>query len=145
MQAIVLMNANNDDNSINAFQDHCPRVLVVDDEPHIVSFLLELLQDEGYETESATDGKDAVRKIRRHRPRVVISDVMMPKFSGNDLVRHLSATSGLDDPRVILMSAVVDRSPDPAVPLLQKPFDVDELLTLIGDAVSDGAPHSKAS
>lgn len=131
--------------SINRYHDHSPRVLVVDDEPHIVNFLLDLLKDEGYEAESATDGRDAVRKIRRHRPRVVISDVMMPKFSGNDLVRYLSATSGLEHPRVILMSAVVDRSPDPAVPLLRKPFDVDDLLTLVDDAVTPETARKQAS
>ena len=66
-----------------------PRVLVVDDEPHIVLSLEFLLGRAGYETSSAADGEQALELVHRFRPDVVLLDVMMPERNGYEVCQAI--------------------------------------------------------
>ena len=82
-----------------------PRVLVVDDDLQIRKLLREAFEEAGFEVEVAVDGADALARYRSHRPDVVITDILMPKRSGIELVSTL-----LRDDRyaqIIAMSGVV--------------------------------------
>lgn len=106
-------------------------ILVVDDEPQIVDFLASLLEEEGYRVKCAHDGLEAMGVIRNDKPELVISDVMMPSVSGLELLRRIE-NSGLEStPKMILMSAVGKPRMAKDVAFLQKPFDIDDLLTII--------------
>jgi CheY-like chemotaxis protein len=70
------------------------RVLIVDDDRKILDLLVELLQLEGYEIATATDGKEAVELCIGFGPDVVVSDVVMPVLGGLELCRRLK-----EDPR----------------------------------------------
>ncbi|MGH9453929.1 MAG: response regulator [Terriglobia bacterium] len=70
-----------------------PRILVVDDDAHIREALAQLLAMWGYESETASDGIEALEKIDSQAPDVVIADLHMPRMGGMDLIEalHISA------------------------------------------------------
>lgn len=112
-------------------------ILVIDDERPIVSFMRDLLEDEGYDVRWAYDGEQAVEILRRNPCAVVISDVFMPRASGHDVMRYVQSIPQSRAPKMILMSAALEHSPHQQVPLLLKPFEVDELLDLVDAALEE--------
>lgn len=115
-------------------------VLVVDDEVAIVELLAELLSDEGYQVQTAYDGRSALSMLRTGlKPGVVITDVMMPGLDGWGLYRALRTELPLTDTGVILMSAGRSRPSDLADPhatFVTKPFSVYDMLNAI-ESVGD--------
>ena len=81
------------------------RILVVDDEPHVIRSLTFVLSKEGYDVASAENGEDALAKIRALRPDLVFLDVMMPKKNGYEVCREVKKDSVLSDIRVIMLTA----------------------------------------
>ena len=82
------------------------RVLVVDDEPDVASYLEMLLRDAGYDTEVAADGEAALAAARRTRPDLVTLDVSMPKSSGTRFYRELRGDPALASVPVVIVTAV---------------------------------------
>src|SRR5579872_3822808 len=80
-------------------------VLVVDDEPDIVEFLTTVLVDEGYVTETASDGIEALQKIAASDPALVILDLMMPRMTGFEVLSALREKRGAARPSIIVLSA----------------------------------------
>ncbi len=66
-----------------------PRVLVVDDEPDAVELLTEFLRAKGYEVSTASDGEEALRKVKEDRPHLILLDVRMPKLNGMEVLRRV--------------------------------------------------------
>jgi len=64
------------------------RILVVDDEANAREALAELLEDDGYETETAADGEKALAMLERFRPNVVLTDLKMPNLDGIGLIER---------------------------------------------------------
>jgi CheY-like chemotaxis protein len=111
-------------------------VLVVDNEVAIGELLLELLGEEGYRVGWAPDAEDALRQVTRDRPRVVLSDVMMPGIDGVELVRRLELLERGRPPRCILMSAGTRPAHVPAqIPYIPKPYNVERLLNVVAAEV----------
>lgn len=75
------------------------RILIVDDEPHVLKSLERTLMDEDYEVMTTTSGEEALELVRRYRFNVVISDERMPGMLGSDLL----ATISLRQPEVVKM------------------------------------------
>src|SRR5688572_18383740 len=115
--------------------DRAARILVVDDEPQIVEFLCLLLEDEGYEARRAYDGAEAWEKLRRDPADLIISDVMMPRLTGTQLVQRLKESFNGTCPPVILMSAVTQPRVAPGVRFVAKPFDIDRMLDPVSELV----------
>jgi DNA-binding response OmpR family regulator len=67
-----------------------PKILIVDDDPTLVDFLVLLLESEGYETCQASDGVIALEQIAREQPELVLLDYMMPNMHGLDVLRKVS-------------------------------------------------------
>jgi two-component system alkaline phosphatase synthesis response regulator PhoP len=82
-----------------------PRVLIVEDEPHIRLSLELLLDRAGYDTIAATDGEEGLALVRQLRPDVVLLDVMMPKLNGYEVCRAITSDSGLRFIPVIMLTA----------------------------------------
>jgi len=81
------------------------KILVVDDEPHVIRSLTFVLSKEGYDVASAENGEDALTKIRALKPDLVFLDVMMPKKNGYEVCREVKKDSGLRHIRVIMLTA----------------------------------------
>ena len=82
-----------------------PTVLVVEDDPTILQLLEVNFEMEGFTVVRAEDGLLGLEAARSKRPDVIVSDVMMPKMSGLELVRALKATNDTKAIPVILLSA----------------------------------------
>lgn len=83
-----------------------PRILIVDDEPAMVDLLADLLEDEGYSVECAYNGAEALTALQAGNvPDLVLSDVMMPKLSGVELVAEARRMPRLQDLPFMLLSA----------------------------------------
>ena len=73
-------------------------ILVVEDMPQIRGLLEVTLRFEGFPVESATDGEDALKKIKENRPALVITDILMPNMDGFALVYNLRKDPETRDP-----------------------------------------------
>jgi CheY-like chemotaxis protein len=65
------------------------KILIVDDEPDVRNFLVALIQDAGFQTETAVDGMDALEKIQARVPDLMTLDIVMPRKSGLRLIRAI--------------------------------------------------------
>ena len=114
-----------------------PLVLVVDDSLTVRRVTQRLLEREGYRVALAKDGRDALDKLTQELPRVVLSDIEMPRMDGFDLVRNLRADPRLAAlPVVMITSRLAQKHRDYAAQLgvnhyLGKPYAEDELLGLV--------------
>src|SRR3982074_2851960 len=80
-------------------------VLVVDDDPVIVQLLRVNFELEGYRVLTAGDGEEALAEVKKERPDVSLSDIMMPKMDGLAFVKELQADPATAGLPVILLSA----------------------------------------
>jgi DNA-binding response OmpR family regulator len=109
------------------------RVLVADDEPHLLRLVKFRLEREGYDVLTATDGDEALELARRERPDLCVFDVTMPKRSGFDVLRELRADPECAGMKVIMLTARAhDRDVDAGFALgaddyITKPFSPQEL------------------
>ncbi len=124
------------------------RVLVVDDEPHIVEVVRAYLERDGHEVRTAGDGPAALREAAAWSPQVVILDVMLPGRSGFDVLRDLR--SGDRGPGVILVTArdeVADRVAGlelGADDYVTKPFEPRELAARVSAVLRRVGPAAAA-
>ncbi|HXG54723.1 MAG TPA: sigma-54 dependent transcriptional regulator [Vicinamibacterales bacterium] len=115
------------------------RVLIVEDDPSTRSGLAELVQTWGFHTDEAQDGEEALRKVTTFRPAIIVSDLVMPRMGGHDLLRALH--DQLSDITFILLTAqgtvdnAVEAMKDGAYDFLGKPVDPQRLRILLQKAV----------
>ena len=83
------------------------KVLVVDDEPDVLLLCRVNLEFEGYEVIEATDGEQAMERVREETPDVVLLDVMMPKMDGWQVLSAIKADEELKDIPVVMLTAKV--------------------------------------
>ena len=115
------------------------RVLIVEDDPATRSGLAELVQAWGFLTDEAADGEEAMRKVTTFRPAIIVSDLVMPRMGGADLLRALK--DQLSDITLILLTAqgtvdsAVEAIKEGAYDYLSKPVDPQRLQILLQKAV----------
>lgn len=109
-------------------------ILVVDDEEAIMEMVCAFLESEGYQTVQASNGQQGLNCLATVRPDAVLCDVMMPILDGRELCKKMNADSNYRAIPIILMSAAVKslaQSECRYAALLDKPFDLDELLKTV--------------
>src|SRR4051794_25678793 len=115
------------------------RVLIVEDDPATRSGLAELVQAWGFQTAEAAEGEEAMRKVTTFRPAIIVSDLVMPRMGGFDLLRALK--DQLSDITFILLTAqgtvdsAVEAIKEGAYDYLSKPVDPQRLQILLQKAV----------
>ncbi len=112
------------------------KVLVADDDPHLLSVCVEVLEFEGYAVQVATDGGEALERLQAGGIDIALLDVMMPIMDGVTVCETIKANSGSPNLRLVLMSASetfrrVGTTCADAV--LEKPFDIDLLVSTIDE------------
>lgn len=83
-----------------------PKVMIVEDDNSLREIYSIRLTAEGYEVVSAADGEEALAMAVREKPNLILSDVMMPKISGFDMLDILRQTPETRDIKVIMMTAL---------------------------------------
>lgn len=115
------------------------RVLVVDDEPMVRETLGQVLSDEGYMVDLAVDGETALECVHAVRPDAILLDLMMPGMNGRQFLQALRQEPAYANVPVMIMTAVhgleVNLATMGASEVVEKPFDVDELLNKVALAV----------
>src|SRR3954470_9674793 len=122
-----------------------PRILIVDDDPNLLVLLAEQLRGDGYETATARDGDEALRRLRASWPDLLIIDMMMPRGDGLSLARETKGRAALP---IIVLSAIdagdskADLLEEVAEDYITKPYHYPELrarinrvLRRVGDRV----------
>jgi len=80
------------------------RVLIVDDEPNIVTSLEFIMRKSGFVTAVARNGDEAIEEVERFRPDLVLLDTMMPRRDGYEVCQTLRA-SGWNDLKIVMLTA----------------------------------------
>ena len=123
-----------------------PRILVVDDDPNIRELLLQELTEAGYQVELASDGREAVRAVRRDRPDLILLDVMMPEMNGFDVAAVLKNDPQTMDIPIVILSIVQDRDRGFRLGVdryLTKPIDTDVLFREVGALIEQKKSHRR--
>ncbi len=119
-----------------------PRILVVDDEPSMRSFLDIMLKKEGYEVDLAVDGEEALSLVESKIYDLVITDIMMPGIGGTEVLKGVKEVH--PETMVIMITAyastesAVEAMKEGAYDYILKPFNVDEIKVIIGNALEKG-------
>ena len=115
-------------------------ILVVDDEPGILALVKDILEDEGYEVDTAENAESARASRRNRRPDLVLLDIWMPDSDGISLLREWSESSTGDAP-VIMMSGhgtvetAIEATRLGAYDFLEKPLSTAKLLLAVRRAL----------
>ena len=88
------------------------KVLIVDDEPDIVSYLEMLFKDSGYDTVSASNGNKGIELVREEKPDLVTLDISMPEASGTRFYKEVRKDPVLGSVPIIIVTAVTGYAGD---------------------------------
>jgi two-component system NtrC family sensor kinase len=121
------------------------RVLVVDDEPHILHYMRATLEAWGHIPVVAADGDEALARATREQFDLIISDLRMPRFSGREFYEELARRNPRMAARLVFSTGDTVRGDTLAFletldrPYLHKPFSLAELRTLLADVVRESS------
>jgi two-component system alkaline phosphatase synthesis response regulator PhoP/two-component system response regulator VicR len=113
------------------------KILVCDDERHIVRLIQVNLERQGYTVVTAFDGKEGLEKVRSEKPNLLVLDVMMPYMDGFEVLKNLRREADTEDLPVIMLTAkaqdkdVFEGYHYGADMYLTKPFNPMELVTFV--------------
>ena len=114
------------------------KILVVDDEPDMVTYISTFLEDEGYAVLSAQDGPEGLAKARAESPDLITLDINMPGMSGVEVLTTLRRDPDLAQIPVIIITGVNGfreltdhRGVRPPEGFLQKPIDLPVLISTV--------------
>ena len=115
------------------------KILVVDDEPHVVKYLTTFFEDCGYKTCSAGDGEKALEVLRQEKPDLVTLDLQMPNETGTRFYRNLMKDKAFKDIPVIVISGIPGRHLAVSKPIavFEKPIDRDALIATIKKSIGE--------
>lgn len=120
------------------------KVLIVDDEPNIVLAIEFLLQHEGYTTQKAFNGIQALEIATAFLPDIVVLDVMMPGMDGFETAKQIRQIPVLEQTKIIFLTAKgTARDKEAgyahgAEYYMVKPFDNEDLVTVVGEMLAYG-------
>jgi len=120
-------------------------VLVVDDDPTVLSLLAKTLEKESYRVISACNGIEALALAREHRPQAITLDVLMPQMDGWRTLKELKADVELRDIPVIMVTVLNERGmaiPLGAADFMTKPVDRQRLAAILRDYCADQSSAS---
>jgi DNA-binding response OmpR family regulator len=128
---------------------HDVTALIVDDDVHLRALLAEVLEGEGFDVSTASNGFSALRLAGERRPRLVLLDVVLPELSGGEVLEELRASSATRDIAVVMVTGNPQRLTDAQLAdvdgLVRKPFDVPELLAAVHRAFQHATARHAAS
>ena len=126
------------------------KILVVDDEPHLVRSLSFILAKEGYEVTTASDGEEALAKVVNNKPDLMFLDIMMPKKNGYEVCEAIRRIPELNSLYIIMLSAKgwdIDRAKAIDVganEFMSKPFSPLEIISRVRKAIQPAVAAGEA-
>lgn len=125
------------------------RILIVDDDPSMRMALMESVRRFGYDVQGAVDGVDAVERVTRYQPWLVVTDLKMPRLGGLDLIKEIKSRS----PQTVLVLMTAYGTVETAVEAMKygasdyilKPFSTDLFERVVSNLKASGAQGSTSS
>lgn len=121
-------------------------ILVVEDVPNILELLTVTLKFKGYPVVSATNGEEALQCIALEHPALIITDILMPKMDGFQMVQQLRKNPKTSQIPIIFLSATYVTQEDKdfalklgAIRFLEKPVDTQDFLLTIAEVLTMGS------
>lgn len=116
-------------------------ILVVDDEFSIAEVLESILLDAGHEVITATNGRQALERLRDRRPTLVLLDFMMPIMDGPAMLRAMKENPACRDIPTIVMSSLPESAMSAAVrgsysAFLRKPFKLQSVIDIVNSVLN---------
>ena len=114
------------------------KILVVDDEKVIRSFLSDVLTDAGYSVTAAASGKEALNLTRRFKPDLIILDLVLPDMGGSNIASHFKDNPSTAATPIIFLSGIINKEQEKSIletDIMQytipKPVERDKLLEAV--------------
>jgi CheY-like chemotaxis protein len=124
-------------------------ILVVEDVPNVLELLEVTLRFKGYPVITARNGQEALERVNREHPALIITDILMPKMDGFALAHALRKDARTRQIPVIFLSATYVTPEDKkfamslgAVRFIEKPIDTEDFLLTIAEILTMGSPTS---
>jgi CheY-like chemotaxis protein len=110
-----------------------PRVVIADDEVHILDLVATVVEELGCRVIRASNGERALDAVLEHRPALVVTDVMMPRLRGDELVRRLKQNPQTASIPVVLLTSLPQRNLQSvaADAVITKPFDLEQVSSVV--------------
>jgi two-component system response regulator (stage 0 sporulation protein F) len=125
-------------------------ILVVDDNAGIRRLLFEILTEDGYNVEVSSNGFDAIEKVRKRIPSLVLLDARMPRMNGFETLNEIKKIDQLIP--VIMITAytelkIVEKAREDQLikHFAKKPFDIEKLMEMIKNILSSGNDNGQKS
>jgi len=121
------------------------KILVVDDEPDMVTWLTTFFEDNGYATVSASNGFEGMEKVASEKPDLITLDITMDKESGVKMFRKLNDSKDFSNIPVIILTGVSAefktfiesrKQVNPPAAYFEKPVERDDLLAKVKELIS---------
>lgn len=125
------------------------KILVADDDEHCGALLKHFLKQRGFEVLHLRDGASAIFAAKEHKPDLIILDIMMPAYSGIDLVKMMRREEAFRNTPIFLLSSLSKESTlTPDIEMLidayiSKPFDPREVIAQIEQALEEKETRDK--
>jgi CheY-like chemotaxis protein len=128
------------------------KVLVIDDEPDVITFLTTLLRKNGYDVCEACDGVEGMKKVIEEKPDLVCLDLIMPEKTGIKMYREMRKDEQLKKVPVIMVTGIEAVDPwdfkgfnkfihERSIPspegYIEKPIDKDQFLAAVREAIGE--------
>ncbi len=125
------------------------QILIIDDQSQLLSLMRRILEDEQYQVSILQNGKDAFSHMRALLPDLLILDLKLGNISGQDILKQLKEDGITAEIPVIVYTAAVLEAEEVAkmitsdsklyqrVYLVHKPFELEDLLTLVGQVLNE--------
>lgn len=119
------------------------KILIVDDEKDIVKVLSARLMEHNYEIDAAFSGTEALAKIEKEKPDLIIMDIMMPDMDGIEVVNELKKNHNTKNIPIIFLSALITNVEEDASGLsadyliFAKPYDIKKLIKSIDETFDE--------
>lgn len=115
------------------------KIMVVDDDPYIVDYLVNVFEDHGYLTCRASDGMDAYNVAMAEKPDLITLDLEMPHEWGPRFYRRLTLEEDFSNIPVIVISGLpgIHMAIKRAVATIKKPFDPTEVIDIVRKALGE--------
>lgn len=119
------------------------KILIADDEAHILTLLEARLTKAGYAVIKAATGIEAVALAKKELPQLIISDIMMPDIDGGEVSKVLEADPATKDIPIIFLTALLRKEEEKGRRVVMgryfiaKPFDAEELLSIVAKCLEE--------
>ncbi len=118
------------------------RILIADDEEHLIRSLSFILTKEGFEVTAAGNGEEALKKVAEYKPALMFLDIMMPRKNGYEVCEEIRSRADMKDLYIIMLSAKggdIDREKalsSGANEFMTKPFSPREVVSRVKNIIS---------